>query len=380
MKLAPVSYFAILLARSYESVERLPADPGYDYILDGSEHGLRALMHGDPYFHFMSRLLALVTSWFPLANQVIVLSLLVHGLWTGCAMIIASVITKESGQKLLGYLAGLVLITAPHASESGLGNVGNVKWPMIAALLTVCCSHEMIARYPMLISIGAVATGFTQPLTILCGMPLALNLTRKRQFSRGQLLVAGALAMTFLIQIAKVGIDLVLRGQSAKVTSPWAGMGLFWWSGLIGPIVIAAFCLAILLVRRSHDNLSWFATKLALVVVVLSIASYSMGGIGDRYFIAPMSLAIVTTFLVQTQLFERKSKLWGVSWAILLLFLAIPTAKWFSSSSYLIAPPEWGSEISRVTQLCEIDKNDSIAVSSSKYGGNDLECSYILRG
>jgi len=33
-----------------------------------------------------------------------------------------------------------------------------------------------------------------------------------------------------------------------------------------------------------------------------------------------------------------------------------------------------------VTQLCEIDENDSIAVSSSKYGGNDLECSYILRG
>ena len=94
---------------------RLPADPGYDYVLDGSEQGLSVLTLGDPYFHVGARLLALVTSWFPLAYQAVVLSVLVHVVWSICAVVIANVITTETRKQWLGYLAGCFLVAAPHA-------------------------------------------------------------------------------------------------------------------------------------------------------------------------------------------------------------------------------------------------------------------------
>ena len=127
---------------------RLPADPGYGYVLEGSERGLQALLFGDPYFHLAARFLAFVTSWFPLAQQVLALSILVHIFWAGCAVVIAAVVSLESHSRLLGYLSGLLLVSAPHASESVLGNVGNVKWPLIAALLIVCCSPHQLLVVP----------------------------------------------------------------------------------------------------------------------------------------------------------------------------------------------------------------------------------------
>jgi hypothetical protein len=156
--LVPLSYFLILATRSYPSVGRLPADPGYDYVLDGSEQGLSALTLGDPYFHVGARLLALVTSWFPLAYQAVVLSILVHIVWSICAVVIANVITMETRKRWLGYLAGCFLVAAPHASESGLGNVGNVKWPLLAALLVVSGSRSSIQTFPKSVALLAVTT------------------------------------------------------------------------------------------------------------------------------------------------------------------------------------------------------------------------------
>ena len=149
--LTPLSYLTVLLARSTPSIGRLPADPGYDYIISGSQQGLRALLLGDPYFHLGARFIALVVSWFPLAHQVLTLSVLVHFVCTGCAVIIAAIVTCESQHKWLGYFSGLLLVAAPHASESALGNVGNLKWPMITALIVVCCSPTSIQRHPTLI-------------------------------------------------------------------------------------------------------------------------------------------------------------------------------------------------------------------------------------
>jgi len=377
--LVPLSYLLILIARSSSSMGRLPADPGYDYILAGSERGLGALVLGDPYFHFGARFVGLITSWFPLAYQVLTLSVLVHLVWTGCAVIIAAVVTRESQQKWLGYFSGFLLITAPHASESALGNVGNVKWSMITALVVACCSPTSIHRHPTLISVLAVLTGLTHPLAILCSIPLAVEALRSRRLSRAQLILTGVIIGILVIQVAKVGISSATSGQSVRVTKPWSGMGLFWWSGLVGPLVVSATCITIFLVCQRMSAMPIFALKLALVAGVLSIVSYRMGGIADRYFIAPMSLALMSTLLIQHQLFVKTPLLQRAGWAVTAVLLLVPTLKWFTSGQYLMTPPLWKSEIAQAVNFCEENRFSEVEISSSIYGGNNLDCLYILR-
>lgn len=379
MVVLPLSYLVILTARSSSSMGRLPADPGYDYILAGSERGLGALALGDPYFHFGARFVALITSWFPLAYQVLTLSILVHLVWTGCAAIIAAVVTHESQQKWLGIVSGFLLVTAPHASESALGNVGNLKWPMISALIVACSSPTFIQRHPTLISVLAVLTGLTNPLTILSSIPLGLEALRRRRFPRAQLMLMGMIVGTLAVQVTKVGISSAASGQSAKVTIPWSGMGLFWWSGLVGPIVISATCIIILLVRQRMSTNPLFALKLALTAGTLAMVSYRMGGIADRYFIAPMTLALMATFVIQQQLFVKISLLQRAGWAITVVVLLVPTLKWFASGSYLMTPPLWKPEIARAETFCEQNQFSEIEISSSNLGGTTLNCLYILR-
>ena len=372
-----LGYFSLLVSRSLHSMGRLPADPGYGYVLEGSERGLQALLLGDPYFHLAARFLAFVTSWFPLAQQVLALSILVHIVWAGCAVIIAAVVSLESQSRLLGYLSGFLLVSAPHASESALGNVGNVKWPLIAALLVVCCSPSAVARRPTNSVVLAVITGFTQPLTIICCIPLFLDALRRRIF-RKHLKLAVVLIAIFLIQVAKVGIGDVTVGHSVKVTAPWPGMGLFWWSGFIAPITVSLSCVFFLLSRKRNE-LSMFALKISASAGLLSFTSYQMGGIAGRYFVAPMTLALIAMFLIQRQIFANKPWLHRVSWLISLLVLLVPSVKWFSSGPYLTDPPIWKSEISKAFQICERDSFTVLAVSSSIYsGGDELDCSYIL--
>lgn len=379
MVVLPLSYLLTLIARSSSSMGRLPADPGYDYILAGAERGLGALALGDPYFHFGARFVALITSWFPLAYQVLTLSILVHLVWTGCAVLIAAVVTHESQQKWLGIVSGFLLVTAPHASESALGNVGNLKWPMITALIAACCSPTSIQRHPTLISVLAVLTGLTNPLTILCSIPIAVEALKNRRLSRAEIALTGVIIGTLAIQVAKVGISSAASGQSAKVTIPWRGMGLFWWSGLVGPIVVSATCIIILLVRQRLSTNPLFALKLALTAGALATVSYRMGGIADRYFIAPMSLALIATLLVQHQLFIKTRLLQRAGWTITVVVLLVPTLKWFASGSYLMTPPLWKPEIARAETFCEQNQFSEIEISSSNLGGTTLNCLYILR-
>ena len=84
------------------------------------------MLSGDPYYHLAARALALVVSWFPLTSQAIALSLLVHLIWAFCGGVAAVIISREASRNVLGILGGLCLSLVPHASESGIGNVGNV--------------------------------------------------------------------------------------------------------------------------------------------------------------------------------------------------------------------------------------------------------------
>ena len=379
LSLVLVSYFIVLVLRTLHSIGRLPADPGYGYILGGATNGISALTVGDPYFHVGARLLALLTSIFPLESQAIALALLVHVVWATCGAIVAFVVRMQYESDWFGYLAGLLLILSPHASESSIGNVGNVKWPLLTALTLIACSSKSSDRFRVSTLIFTMVVGLTQPLTIMCGLPIVMAIYRRRYISRQQLVFLGTISGTLLIQVAKVGLGTAFTGQASKVTMPWDGMGAFWWSGLLGPAIISLFCIGALLIFRTRHGQNWhFNLSLSVQALLLSVVSYRMGGIGDRYFVAPMALSLIAMFGTVIQITRQNLRFRYAGGALLILLVLIPTAKWFSASWYLTSGPTWSEEVSRARVQCRELGYTQVELAVSPSGTEQLHCDFVL--
>ena len=372
---------AILFTRSLNAFNRLPADPGYSYVEEASNQGIASLAIGDPYFHIAARTLAWLTSFAPLEWHAIVLSTLVHLVWAGCAVCIAYLVYFEAIPRWVAGLAGLLLICAPHASESSLGNVGNVKWPLLAAAIVLCSS----SRVTTLSRTGPIAllivTGLTNPISLLCVFPL-IRLGLNEKAVRRQLLpLALVILATTALQLAKVGVSAASSGRDARVSEPWNGMGIFWWSGLVGPIIIALVSLAISLVSRSRNySPSNMATNLGMISVILAAVSYRLGGIADRYFVAPLTLSLVSCLLALSESQTLNERVRLVVLTATAVMVLVPSLKWFSASRYLTSGPTWSAEVQSARDLCRESTQSNVSLEVAGGSTVELDCEYVLRG
>lgn len=374
------SSLLILLGRTRDSLPRLPSDPGYSYITDAAMSGLLSLVEGDPYFHVAARFLAWLTSWFPLSTQALVLASLVHLVWAGCATAIALVVKLESKSTSMAVLAGMLLVTAPHASESSIGNVGNVKWPLLTSLLVICSSDRAVRQLRGLSITMMVLVGLSNPLTVLCVVPLAALSYRTRTISARAVQLGGLCLLMFIVQVIQVGGSAVLSGQSARVARPWAGMGTFWWSGWLGPVIVSFFIIVLhLLVVEFVGVFSRFESLLAITAFVAAIASYLMGGIGDRYFVLPMTISLIA-LLVTIRELRTPNQLKRVVFGLALIAIVVPTTKWFNAGWYMTGGPTWHSEVERANTICNAQSIPTVQLALSPDGSVELPCEYVLRG
>lgn len=370
----------LLFGRTRNSLPRLPSDPGYSYVADAAMSGVVSLFEGDPYFHVAARFLGWLTSWFPLSTQALVLASLVHLVWAGSATVIALVVQLESRSTPLAVLAGMLLVVAPHASESSIGNVGNVKWPLLASLLTICSSDRAIRHFRGLSITLMVLVGLSNPLTVLCLVPLAALSYRNRSESASAVQLGGLCLSMFIIQVIQVGGSAVLSGQSARVATPWEGMGIFWWSGWLGPIVVSVFIIVLhLCIVRLVDVLSRFESLLAITAVTTAIASYLMGGIGDRYFVVPMTISLIALLVTICEL-RIPNQLKRVLFGLTLIAIVVPTAKWFDAGWYMTGGRTWHSEVERAKRACVTQSTPVVQLALSPDGSVELPCEYVLRG
>lgn len=373
------AYVTILVTRAQESLGRFPGDPGYVYLLDSADHGPKSMFFGDPYFHVAARFVALVAELFPIGVEAIVSSCLVHLIWALSGLTIAHVVRLESTSKAFGAFAGLLLVTAPHAAESSLGNIGNVKWPITTALIVMCCSANILRTRPLQVLILGIVVGMTQPLAILGAIPVTFHALRSRIPKQTALSFLGLMFATTTAQLAKVGLDISTSGRSAKVESPWSDMGLFWWSGLIGPIVISValfICLSVL--RYQNLRVSEFSVLLAVLSVAFSLSTYQLGGIADRYFVLPMTLCMLGFSCAIYEMAHKHAR-WGrVVAATVGALLLVPTIKWFFVNTYLASGPSWSSEVQRARELCQGPSSEKVELELSSGGSVTLMCSRLL--
>ena len=373
------AYLAVLFARSTGSFTRFPADPGYLYIQEAADKGFASLTFGDPYFHIAARALAWLTSFAPLAWHAVVLSTLVHLVWAACAVCVAYVVSLESLPKWIAALAGLLLVSAPHASESSIGNIGNIKWPLLAAAIVICSSAH-ITTFRQIRVIGLLTvTGLTQPIAILCLFPLLYLGIKESGARRALFPLAFSLLATSALQIVKVGLPAATTGRSEKITEPWDGMGVFWWSGLLGPIVLG-ISVFVLLQTLPSGSLRQTSTNLSVLSVVLTSVSYLMGGIADRYFVGPLTLACIGGLLALSGLGFISNRSRSVVVMLAISLLMIPTGKWFFASHYLTSGPKWSTEVQEARELCKQVPQSVVRLEVAGGSTVELDCEYVLRG
>ena len=374
-----LTIFAILNTRTLQSVVRFPADPGYDYLFSGAKNGISSWLDLDPYVHFGAHFLSWLASFAPLETQAVVLATLVHLLWSIIGVAISVVLHREGFSRLVSILSALTLAICPAASESSLANVGNIKWPLLVFALILTSSNQLI-RYPKLSCAYIFLTGITNPLSAVLLIPLLMNYVAndKNQRKLFKLPVTGLL-ISLGIQVLTVGSSGLSRGAGGvKVHTPWPGMGLFWWFGLVTPTIICLSALILQALFHLHSN-SKLVIRIAVAAPFLTLASYMYGGIGDRYFVAPMVISWIVSIVFISDLGTRlnRNQFLVVAVTALLLF-AVPTVKWYCASWYLTAGPSWSDEVKKAKGFCS-NGGASVNLKIGDLNNTELPCTYLRR-
>ena len=376
-------YLLIIFARDWKAINRIGADTGYTYVPDAVNGNLSVLLKPFPeYFEISGRATAEIVALFPIRYHAIASSSVVNLTWVALALFIFAMIYQETNNRVLASGTGLVLIVIPHAMESSLGNIGMIKFPLTAAVAIAFCSTRAIIKYPKLITLVVLLAGLSQPILFVTALPLVWFFwSQDRDLRRKVTTLLAVVFGTLIIQVLKVGVSAAARGRSgSRVMSLWPGMGLFWYSGIFFPIL---FCLIIIIVnslspfRNSRYNKLRF--MLCASTIALSASSYVLGGIADRYFVAPMTLAWICGLLLLHDLIIVFNKLKIYALAISLMFVVVPVAKWFEAGWFLTTGPTWTSEVDRGREICATQLESEIELFVSPNSSAIVECSQLIK-
>jgi hypothetical protein len=289
---------------------------------------------------------------------------------------------KQAGySNSVAYLGGLALVLAPHASESSLGNSGPIGFPLLVPLIASAAMPAVIKARPFACAVMAVASAITTPFTFICAV---IILTRtavlRERLDRGTKMFVLSSSLSLWLNLIVIGPGRVLTGNGEKLFLPWNGMGLFWWTGLVGPVLISAGVLVVWLLSRSRGSrLSHGIALLAVSSTLLQMSLYWLGGIGDRYFVAPMTLSVLSFLLLIVewgQILPKSRRLLITTVAV--LGIVTPSVKWFSAGNFLSRGPTWSAEVRRAERECRYSTNEWILLRTGD-AKISLPCSYILK-
>ena len=343
-------YFAIVLLRSWQGLNRIPTDPNYDYFLSGKQF-FDFLFRTSPYLHFDNPLVSSAAGIFPIHLHALAANLISHVILALCAVGIFLALKRLNIREWVGSLSGLVLVLSPWAAQSTLGNYGNNRWPIITTSLIVIAS-EVARKQPSQwrIFIAAVLAAIANPIAIAITIPVAVLILIRRSLS-GR--IAGLVAAPPVVVLC---LNLVLtngNGHSARVERLWDGAGLFWSTGLFLPTLIALLGIAVLsLCRSESDDLNIFGLSVFCGSIAIALMSYRLGGIADRYFVAPAALAGIGMVVV---LFEAKLRwilLRAAALGAVVLLVLIPSIKWFAVFPFLTSGPTWSQQVDDARRRC----------------------------
>jgi hypothetical protein len=348
-------YLLIGLARVSQTLDKLPADPGFDRLREVRTDGIRGVFSQSlGYLDISAHIGPLVTTAFGLQYSAIILTLTTVFFTALLALLIYCAVHAEIGSRLVAVICGALLMLVPAAAESTLGNHGSLKWSLMAVLCVVISAREFRNRYVGVVLVLIFFTGLSNPFTFVVLSGLVSQILRKRRVElRIEWLIISCTILTTLLQFVvwySSGISSHIY-ESVKLI-PWNGMGFFWWWIWCSPVVMSTAVILSLakFLRKRTDELV-YAGWLALSALVLWLLMYWEAGIKDSTAVATCSLSSIALLIAVHSLKPMKIQRLLLVGAIgSFALLSIP---WFSAGWYLTDTPNWSSEIARLQSDCE---------------------------
>lgn len=376
-----IVYLILISARGWKGINRIGADTGYTFVPDAVSSDLTVLLRPFiGYYELGSRVVAEIVALFPIRYHAIASSIVVNLTWVLLALIIVMVVGSETTNAFLPFFSGFALILNPYAMESSLGNIGPIKFALIASVAIAFCSRQAIKKYPKLITVLTLITGLTQPILLVTVIPLLWLLFTSDQTQRRTIAILLLVVfLTLMIQLSEVGLINAFHGKGGTaIKSLWPNMGLFWYSGIFFPTF---FSVALVLINFTKQfkttKFKEVRNLLSISTISLSVSCYFLGGIADRYFVAPMTLAGLSGLLLIHDilpLYVKHKKL-------ILLFASgialIPTVKWFEAGWYLTSGPTWTSEVDRARVFCAEQPNSVVELFVSPDSSAVVSCAQL---
>jgi hypothetical protein len=373
----------LLFLRTQDSISRFPADPGYDLLLQARlERGIQAFSISSwPYFYVIPRaIIDFVTIW-PMRFEAVILGSTINLVWIGSAFVIFKTVLSQTENLVLSAISGSLLILSPAAMESSLGSYGNVKWPLTVALACVFCAPSLLRERFKSILLAVFLVGMSTPMVIFCAFPIGYWAVRKMIARNVVFAILGLISITTLLQVlASGGIYRAAKGWSDDRILSLDGLGLFWLYGQLAPLMISIATAIIILAKRIRgESTSSFSLCLTVTSVCILVSSFYLGGIADRYFVAPLvlsSIGFVAVLWTKPMLGQ-----FSIEKVLLVGFLVtslIPTIKWFETGWYLTSGPTWSDEVEKAHDFCQNGSARQAVLSLSPSGEAEVDCSLII--
>jgi hypothetical protein len=219
------------------------------------------------------------------------------------------------------------------------------------------------------------------PMVIFCVFPIGYWVARKEISRTMAIAIFVLISITTFMQIfASGGFSRAAQGWSDSRMFSLDGLGLFWLYGQLGPLMISIATAIIVLAKRiKGEPASSFSLCLTVTSVCILGTSFYLGGIADRYFVAPLVLssigfvAILWTKPMLDRFSIKKVLLAGFFVASL-----IPTIKWFESGWYLTSGPTWSAEVEKARDFCQNGSARKAVLRISPSGEAEVDCSLII--
>jgi hypothetical protein len=368
-------FFLIGLARLRGGVFRIPPDPGFDILRQARPIFRFSFFDvSGSYLSIAPRIISKVAAFFPVELSAVIAATSTLIIWAVAATICTLGIHRQTSSIPTSAICGFFCIANPAAGESSIGNYGNAIWQMFVVGTIVYGSAELIRKHNISVSIFSVILGLSHPWSIIMLIPLLGALTNSSSIERRSLIrVICLVAATFIIQV----IVFINTGDSAKrtgVTYWWSDMPLFWSFNLMFPPLL--MFLVLFLSAFNQQRIAPYRllpVQIATVGLSVAMVCFIQGGIADRYFVAPMTLAICSIGILFEQSVGRLRVVTRLVFFSTILIVGVGSIKWFTAGPYLNSGPTWNSEIIRLKAECESNQSDKINAQLS-IGTADLMC------
>ena len=384
-------FFVVYLVKIRHSMFFIPADPGIDYLIDANRGWLRNLtILADGQLVIGYKMIANLISLLSSRYHALAMGIVIAGLWALGALFVARLYSKTTNHLLWSMTIGLLIILAPAASESQLGNIGGTRWLLYLVVALMISNTDqyfeilMSNRRLIGLAILILLLGLTNPIAFALIPGLAVTYfwqwkSLSARVSKFNLMMIGLILLTIAVQLFSVlQTDREIGRKSTATYFLWSGAGFYWKFIVFAPITVIGVVLFVL--QRNHRHITHSRTILLLCIQSASIylATYALAGIGDRYLIAPFVLSFVALVVLISEVDVRQRKFDATIMIAPLAIAFLASILWFPANSYLTSGLSWSDQIDNAIEKCSTGQEASVQLIFSDGNPNDVPCEYIL--